>query len=339
MQKLKHIKYRNREEWLRLRKQLSAEGRCGGSDIATIIRNPETGMTGYNPFNSALQLFYMKLGLTPSEIYENESMFWGTELEPQVAEKFQYWDGTEEGYRTNFRNGNIIRKVRQINSILINPKYRFIFANPDRLVVPQSSREGLECKTIREWHSNKYEGGVVPYHVWQTQLYMLVTGYDVWYIASLMGDGKAFHFDVVPIEANKRLQDRIIEDSTWFGELVLQGREIIEKYGQDEEEMWSRIYEIEPEPDDSEAIKEFYSEQYLEKLSMNVVEGDEDTLHDAISYKRLLNMESRIKTQKLLRSNRIKHEMRHLDAKKLEWDGWGNASWTKSGGFRVNIDL
>jgi putative phage-type endonuclease len=65
----------DREEWLATRKNS-----IGGSEAAAAI--------GVNPYETALNLYLRKLGLT-DPIEETEAMRWGTRLEPAIAEAYQ----------------------------------------------------------------------------------------------------------------------------------------------------------------------------------------------------------------------------------------------------------
>src|SRR5690606_31934239 len=58
----------------------------GASEVAAIM--------GLNPYKSSIELYFEKIGAKPVYDQDNAAMFWGRELEEQIAEKWQYWDGT-----------------------------------------------------------------------------------------------------------------------------------------------------------------------------------------------------------------------------------------------------
>lgn len=175
-----------REEWLEQRKK-----GIGGSDIA--------GIMGLSPFSSPIKVYQDKLGeLPPQE--DNEKMYWGRVLEDLVAKEFQNRTGL---------------KVRRKNAMLQHPKYKYMLANVDRVIV--GAKEGLECKTTSEFMKNEWvEGEEIPAHyLLQCQWYMAVTGFKKWHIAVLIG-GNKFHYDV--IERDEELIQMMIEQARGFWE-------------------------------------------------------------------------------------------------------------------------
>ena len=80
---------------------------------------------------------------------------------------------------------------------LVHPKYDFMLANVDRLIVGE--KVGLECKTTSEYVKDQWEEDEVPDHyILQCQHYMAVTGYIGWWIAVLIG-GNKFRYKYIPV--------------------------------------------------------------------------------------------------------------------------------------------
>lgn len=151
----------SRNDWLAARKK-----GIGGSDAGAIL--------GMNRYRSAYDVYADKLDLS-EDMPDNEAMRQGRDLEEYVARRFS--EETE-------------KRVRKENAILYNPKYPFAIANIDRAIVGE--RAGLECKTASVLSMGRYKNGEFPdeYYV-QCMHYLMVTGFDKWYLAVLIY-GKEF---------------------------------------------------------------------------------------------------------------------------------------------------
>lgn len=145
----------SREEWLQYRRQ-----GIGSSDAATAV--------GLNPYQSPLELWLVKTGrdegLPPVDPDDDTSpMFWGTVLEPVVAERYAR------------RTGN---RVRRCNAVLQHPDpdKSWMLANIDREIVGQPDVQILECKTAGEFGARLWRDGVPEYVQLQVQHQLAVTG-------------------------------------------------------------------------------------------------------------------------------------------------------------------
>lgn len=177
----------DRDQWLEHRRR-----GIGGSDAAAIA--------GLNPWKSPIEVYLEKIGEMPEQ-EDNEAMYWGRVLEDVVAKEF-----TE-------RTG---KRVRRRNAILHHPKYEFMIANVDRLVVGE--KVGLECKTVSEYGKDNWEDDKVPdYYILQCQHYMAVTGYKGWWIAALIGGNK---FIYKYIERDEEIINYLIQIETEFWRMV-----------------------------------------------------------------------------------------------------------------------
>lgn len=183
----------------------------GGSEMATIM--------GLNEYKASIELFYEKVGVIDIPDFDNIAMFWGRELEAQVAEKWQYWDGTEETLIDNFKNGRIIRKNRRINAYMQNVDFPYIFVSIDRIINKgtQMKEGSLECKTISGYAADKWEAGIPPMYLIQNQTQLLVPEFDFGEIA-ILRDGR--HFDVIPFDRNDSICDTIKNKAKLFYESV-----------------------------------------------------------------------------------------------------------------------
>jgi len=145
----------DREEWLRVRKN-----GIGSSDAAAAV--------GLNPYQSQLELWLIKTGrdaglpkVDPND--ESFPMYWGTLLEPIVAEHYTKHTG---------------HRVRRINAVLQHPDpdKAWMLANIDREVISVSDVQILECKTAGEFGSRLWKNGVPEYIQCQVQHQLSVTG-------------------------------------------------------------------------------------------------------------------------------------------------------------------
>lgn len=145
----------DRETWLRLRKH-----GIGSSDAAAAV--------GLNPYQSMLELWLIKTGrdaelpqIDPED--DSQPAFWGTVLEPIVAEHYARKTG---------------RKVRRINAVLQHPDKDkpWMLANIDREIVGCPDVHILECKTAGEFGARLWKNGVPEYIQCQVQHQLAVTG-------------------------------------------------------------------------------------------------------------------------------------------------------------------
>jgi putative phage-type endonuclease len=155
---IKEIPYKNREEWLKLRRELGV----GGSEAGAII--------GLNPYQSAYSLWAEKTGRI--EGFEgNLTTEVGTYLEEFVAKLFEKETG---------------KKVRRKNKMIVNDRYPWAFANVDRLVCGENAV--LEIKTTNSFpNMRKFAKGEYP-EQWYCQMthYLGVGEYDKAYLAVLV---------------------------------------------------------------------------------------------------------------------------------------------------------
>jgi putative phage-type endonuclease len=207
-------------EWLKWRRN-----GIGGSDAAAIA--------GLNPWKSAVAVYMDKIGESePAE--DNERMRIGRDLEEYVAKRFEEATGM---------------KVRRRNAILQHPKYHFMLANVDRLIVGKN--EGLECKTTNSYAKKEWEGNDIPIHYEiQCHHYMAVTGYKAWWIACLIGNEK---FVYKRIERDEEVIKNLIEIEKSFWKNHVIPRQM-------------------PAPDGSDAASEIIKEMYPNSYPEHAIE-------------------------------------------------------------------
>ena len=179
------------EEWLMQRRK-----GIGGSDAGALL--------GLNPYRGAYDVYADKIGMAPP-VEDNEAMRQGRDLEAYVAERFEQETG---------------KRVRRRNAIITNSEYPFALANIDREIVGEHA--GLECKTTSVLSLTRYKNGEFPSEYYcQCMHYLMVTGWDKWYLAVLVygTDFKIFEIerDEDEIAALVEAERRFWEDNVAKG--------------------------------------------------------------------------------------------------------------------------
>lgn len=165
---INEIAYKNKEEWLDLRK-----GYIGGSDAGAVV--------GLNPYKSAYALWAEKTGKIPG-FEGNLTTEVGSYLEDFVATLFERETG---------------KKVRRKNRTMVNDIYPWACADVDRTVVGENAI--VEIKTTNSFPAMRmFKNGEYP-ESWYCQMthYLAVGGYDKAYLAVLIGcrDFKIFELE------------------------------------------------------------------------------------------------------------------------------------------------
>jgi putative phage-type endonuclease len=145
----------------------------GGSDTGAVV--------GMNRWKSPFQLWLEKTGqVEPEDISNKENVYWGTKLEPLIAQRFCEVTG---------------KKLHR-QGMMANVNYPWMLVNVDRLVVGENA--GLECKTTNTFSAKEWDADNLPdSYYWQCQHYMMATGMSKWYIAVLIG-GQDFRHKEIP---------------------------------------------------------------------------------------------------------------------------------------------
>ncbi len=167
----------DRDTWLAVR-----QTGIGSSDAAAAV--------GLNPYKSQLELWMEKTGRLVHAAQsdgqasadtgessgvsddDNSPLFWGTVLEPIVAEHY--------AKRTGF-------KVRRVNAVLQHPEHAWMLANLDREVVGSDEVQVLECKTAGVNGAKLWKNGIPEYVQLQVMHQLAVTGQQAADVAVLVG--------------------------------------------------------------------------------------------------------------------------------------------------------
>lgn len=154
----------DRMEWLRRRKL-----GVSGTDIAAIM--------GLHPYKSAMKLWIEKRQpvdeVDDVDDVSNQYMEWGNRLERPVADKWSE------------KHGKIVSKGLFIEKIFSGV---ILCGTPDFIVL--DANQGLEIKTAGSRSAFKWGNGPtdIPMEYYlQCQWYLMLTGFDIWHMAVLIG--------------------------------------------------------------------------------------------------------------------------------------------------------
>ena len=169
------LSYKNREEWLELRR-----GFIGGSDAGAVA--------GMNPYKGPYAVWLDKTGKQTELDESSITLEVGSFLEQYVADKFTEITG---------------KRVMKVKSMLMNELYPWACADIDRRVVGEDAI--LECKTTGSLTNMKLlRNGEYPMS-WYCQMthYLAVTGAKKAYLAVLINNREFKWFEL------ERSQDEI----------------------------------------------------------------------------------------------------------------------------------
>jgi putative phage-type endonuclease len=315
------------EEWLQHRR----EG-IGGSDVGIIL--------GLNPYMSRIQLFYQKLGMYPEQILEdeNQSVFFGKLFEDKIRNIAQYYDfAYPKAYMQNHRLGNRLRYIYAFPYMGLSEKYPWLrgnfdgvgLDNPHEGQIEDISPEYItEIKTISGRAADIWENGIPPAYITQVLTYMLIwedVNPDIYGHLYSLRDGNVLEGNY--IEPNRAIQDRIIEETFDFSELVKKGWEIVENASNTDQAMVG-LQEIEPGPDDTKAYYDFMSERAREKELWNVIQGTDEIYNLAVKYKEIGGQIKELEKLQLKPKNEIIKELTDNEAKMIDFGELGKISYS-----------
>lgn len=328
----------------------------GGSEIGTVLGSQ------FNEYGSRIKMFYEKIGAVKPNQEPSEVLMHGSYMEDYIESWWRYFDKDIETTMRNKGDDNQVRKCRKVNGYIVNDKYPWLFASPDRMIVKGQPRlidnpagdlmfgdplkDGgvLEFKTINGFVARKYSstGGIPLYQIVQLQQYLTILELDYGEFA-ILEDGR--HFYVAPMEFNKVISDRIIEEShDFYVNHVVPGRDLYKEYVSEymkgnkmaAERIQSRINSLEPEVDSSETTREFISSRFNETPESIV--GDDSMLVKSIEYKRLSKLIKKLSERKDTVYNSLLNVCVHNNCTKVELPGGGSyKAFKRDGGKNYQL--
>lgn len=321
-------------EWYEFRKR-----GIGGSEIGTVLN--------INKYDTAARLYHEKIGTIPPKTDDNAAMFWGRYMEEHIANIWRFYDGEGDNYIENFKAGKLVRDCRNVNGYVINPKYPWLFASIDRLInikggVNLITGEALKTEAILEiknmsfWISKVWEDGIPIQYLAQVHQYMIVMETDYCEIAMLVDGNRLV---VEKIQRDEELVKRILSISQrWWNDRVIPAKEALKM--RDEAEMAGNINEyekcdtiiqhLEPDPDRSEAYKDFMSESFVKER--DVVDGTIELYDIAKTYEILNAIKNKINGEQNLIKNIFIKYMKDHGSDSVSFDRLGKVNWSETKG-------
>ena len=332
------------QEWFDFRRR-----GIGGSEAATVLN--------INRYDTAARLYHEKIGDIPPRKFDNMNMFMGRYLEEHIATLHKYYDGTEEGLIENYKNGKVVRENRAINSYIVNPHYPWLFGSLDRLInikggvnliTGEALKEEavLEIKNMGMWASKSWDDGIPIYHLIQVHVYMIIIETDYAEIAMLVDGNKLV---VEKVQRDEELVKRILSITRqWWTDRVEPAKQARELRDQcdaagnigESEKYEAIIQRLEPDPDYSDAYKDFMSESFVKER--DIVDGTMEMYSMAKKYEVLKKIKGEIdKAQNLIKNTFIKF-LRNSGADSVSFDKLGSVNWSDRKGsasrtFRSSI--
>jgi len=297
----------------------------GGSECGAILK--------LNPYETAARVFHEKIQNLEPQTEDTQFMFWGREHEDKIAEIWSYWDGTPEGYIENKKAGKIIRKCRNVNGYAVNPDYPWLLTGE-----PLKEEGILECKTLSYWGASVWADGIPPYYLTQIQQYMLIFEVNYAEIA-ILTDGNKFHVEYIKRDDNLCQQIIDITRSWWYDRVVpareaREKRDIYQAEGniKQAEAKEAIIQQLEPEPDDTEAYRQFQSDKFLKEREE--VEGDFEVFDLCKQDEILKKLAGRIKKERDLIKNTLIKWIVEMGAELASFDKLGKFTYTLKKGAK-----
>lgn len=214
----------DRDKWL-------AERRTGigGSDAAAAV--------GLSKWKTPLELWLDKRG--ELEVSENDSMRWGTILEPVVRQEYANATG---------------REVVCPQVVLRHPVHKFAIVNVDGIANQSRLYEGKTARTAEGWGPAGSDEVPQEYLI-QVQHGMAVASLEVADIAVLIGGSD---FRIYTIEADRELQEMLFDLEAAFWAMVESGTPPSPVNGADVKRRWrtSTTRSVQATPDVLSAVQQ-----------------------------------------------------------------------------------
>lgn len=175
-----------REQWLDVRRR-----GVGGSDVAAVL--------GMDKYRGPLEVYLDKVGELPDRPRDpalDEAAFWGTTLEPIVADVFAERTGLH---------------VTEGPGTLAHVEHEWMIANLDRVALDPGTVGSvgvLEIKTRSAFQLDEWREGVPDGPALQTHWYLAVTGYPHAHVAALVGGNRLV---VHRVERDEQLTAHLVD--------------------------------------------------------------------------------------------------------------------------------
>jgi hypothetical protein len=218
------------QAWLDWRQETG----IGGSEVSSALATDSAELADL-AYQTPIQLHLLKVGEPVTRFSGNVSSEEGKLQEPHIINRFRYYDletPDQMSIYANMASGNKINGVYQPGNVLQNPKYPWLYYSLDAYVTESlNSRKAkglIEAKLTTSMEANRYVNKVNPSHFLQLQTGLMITGFPIGYLISLV-DGK--WFNVLPVEPDKEIHQWIETVTAKFWTAVIKARMIKLEYG------------------------------------------------------------------------------------------------------------
>ena len=323
--KLIKIKYKDHKDFLEKRSGIDG---IGASDLSAIL--------GLNEYKSAIEVFYEKIGLREKKSFDNPAMYRGRLLEKVVIKDYwEFYDPENPDMDTILGNvalGRRVRVAKDYKYIVINPKYPWLYCSPDFAF----GKDGLiEVKTVIGYAHARWDAAVPPSYIMQLQQQLLLTGKKHGEIAILKD---ATYFESIPFEANKSLQEGIINKTKEFWDRVIQAREIVAS-GVETRLIEKELALLEPAPDDSKAYEQFLKEKYNPEVQVTTIDGDEVSMKYVEMFLAAKDNIKQSEDVQTLAKNNLRKIMSDRDAGVIDFGKSGKVYYDTKGALQIKVKM
>lgn len=182
------IEIENETQWLNFR----GSNGLGASEIATLL--------GYNPNQSAFELFYKKLGFIIRPFF-NLRMAYGKCSEQLNSDLVEAYDVTNpENHAMNLQKGIKFRECKKLpqHAFIVNDEIPFLYTSPDREVIINARSGSLEAKDTSAMYVNAFLNKIPPMHEIQLRVQLWAWEKPFGIVSHILDGGRDYrehHFE------------------------------------------------------------------------------------------------------------------------------------------------
>jgi len=288
-------------------------------------------------YGSNLELHLTKSGQWDKVRQDNFHTYKGHCTEDMIINRYwKYYQESPESVLINKDNPEYIKKkCAKINAILINSKYDWLFGSIDRIIPkghisrltgePLDDWAILEAKNMKEVQANKFDGGIAPGFLAQTQGYLTISEK---YYAELQILLDSTYPSLVAFPRSEIFIENMLESTEGFWLNVLKARELVKVKN---EALLNNCYDeladiefeltnLEPPVQSGEGYTTLLKERYQNVEQGRIELGNNEQLEWAIDLKKITLQISELEKQELLYKNKLMKSMLDNGIEELSFD-------------------
>lgn len=307
---------------------------------------------GLSKYSCAAKIFNEKIGVLPPWKEGNRFTHFGLRIEDIIAEAWEHYEpqGEEDNYVKNCKDGNLIRKCKNIGGYIRNPKYEWLSMSLDRVInkgMPRMTGEilkeevPLELKSIQSYALNQWET-VPPSYLAQITLQMIIMEVDYSELC-LLDSSQKLH--LYPIEYNDEFAQQILEitHDLWY-KRVLPAKELLKSLESEVDDskkgdIQYEIDQLEPDSTDSPAYEDFLKEKHKDGYVKDAKEGNMDDWANGVHYNQWSAEVKKAEETKQVYRNKILKSLGKHEYLSFGEDGEISYSPDKSGKRSLRVKL